>query len=224
MDVGRGWGMLIASSSVIELAMAHTRNSPRQAVSTPSRIPFLLLILPLLGVLVAVGMLLSNAASSNQVAPTPGPVTLPPMPNANTMANAESIPFELPTLNGGRVSLSNYEGRIVFLNFWATWCEPCQRELPAFEEFTRAQTGDNSPVILAVNLEETVPEIRSFLQAAGVSGFHVLLDSDGRVADSYGVFQLPVTFVIDQRGVVRYPKYGEMKLEELNAYVEALSS
>lgn len=209
--------------------MAHTRNSPRRSATPPtetkpSRLPLLLLlILPLLGLLVAAGMILSSAANAVQTVPTPEPVTLPPMPDANSMANAASIPFELATLNGGRVSLSDYEGRIVFLNFWATWCEPCQRELPAFEEFTRAQTADDSPVILAVNLMETAPQIRSYLQAAGVDGFHVLLDTDGKVADSYGVFQLPVTFVIDQQGVVRYPKYGEMKLDELNAYVEALS-
>jgi thiol-disulfide isomerase/thioredoxin len=210
--------------------MAQTRNTsrsttPASANNKVSRVPLLLLILPLLGLLVAAGMLLSNAANAvqNQTPPTPGPVTLPALPDANAMANAASIPFELATLNGGQVSLSDYEGRIVFLNFWATWCEPCQRELPAFEEFTRANTGNNSPIILAVNLQETVPEIRSYLQAAGVDGFHVLLDSDGTVADSYGVFQLPVTFVIDQQGVVRYPKYGEMKLEELNSYVDALS-
>jgi thiol-disulfide isomerase/thioredoxin len=207
--------------------MAHTRNAPRKRAAQPepkpARPPVLLLVLPVLGLLVAVGMILSSAASGSQAAPTPAPVTLPVLPDANTMANAPSLPFDLPTLNGGQVSLSDYEGRIVFLNFWATWCEPCKRELPAFEEFAKAQTEDDSPVILAVNFQETIPEIRSYLQAAGIDGFHVLLDSDGAVSDSYGVFQLPVTFVIDQQGVVRYPKFGETTLEELNLYVEELS-
>jgi thiol-disulfide isomerase/thioredoxin len=110
----------------------------------------------------------------------------------------------------------------VFLNFWATWCEPCKRELPAFEAFASGQPPDGA-VVLAVNVEENPDDVRNFLQAQGVSSLIVPLDTDAEVAESYGVFQLPVTFAIDETGIVRFPKYGEITREELDVYVEALS-
>jgi peroxiredoxin len=70
---------------------------------------------------------------------------------------------------------------------------------------------------------ENTEAVSSFLQDRGVSGLIVPMDTDAEVADSYGVFNIPVTMVIDGNGIVRYPKYGEMTREELDAYVEALS-
>lgn len=181
-----------------------------------------LLLFPLLGILIAGAMLAANAGGAI-VPATPAPVTLPPMPTPVIIADEPVIDFELPNLNGDTVRLTDYAGRIVFLNFWATWCEPCKRELPAFQRFVREQ-GDTGAVVLAVNVGESADQVRAFLVQQNVSGIEVLLDADNAVADRYGVFNIPVTFVIDQNGIVRYPKYGEFTLEDLYAYTEALSA
>jgi peroxiredoxin len=137
---------------------------------------------------------------------------------------APVLDFDLPALDGsGTVSLSDYAGRPVFLNFWATWCEPCKRELPAFEQFT-AEQGDEGAVVLAVNTGEDDATVRAFLEAEGITGLNVLLDPEAAVAEQYGVFQIPVTFVIDAAGHVRYPHYGEMTAADLAGYLDALAS
>ena len=174
-----------------------------------------------LGIAAAVFVFTNNAPGKLGPMPTPEPVT--PIP-AKAAANSPMIDFTLPSLDGQTVHLSDYQGRIVFLNFWATWCVPCQKELPAFQAFQQEQSGADSPVILAVNMLETADKVQPFLDGLGVSGLHVLLDTDGKVSDSYGIFNLPVTFVIDQKGIVRYPKYGPMTVADLSSYVQAVQT
>jgi peroxiredoxin len=178
----------------------------------------ILLIFPLLGLLAAVVVVLTNAWASGTPA-TPMPVTLPPPP---VVADAPVIDFSLTTLDGMTVRLSDYAGRVVFLNFWATWCEPCKRELPAFQAFQAQQPADGA-IILAVDVAETPDEVRAFLDEYSVSGLTILLDTEKETADSYGVFNMPTTFVIDSSGIVNYIKYGEMTAADLNAYLEALT-
>jgi peroxiredoxin len=137
---------------------------------------------------------------------------------------APVLDFELPALDGsGPVRLTDYAGRVVFLNFWATWCEPCKRELPAFEQFT-AEQGDTGAVVLAVNSGEDEATVQAFLDAQGITGLNVLLDPEATVAKQYGVFQIPVTFVIDTAGNVRYPHYGELTPDDLAGYLAALEA
>ncbi len=173
----------------------------------------ILLLLPVLGLIgAAVTLLASNPAGSNIPAPMP---TQP----SSRFINRSAPNFELITLDGAdTVRLSSLRGRVVFVNFWATWCEPCRRELPAFQTFE--QQGNENAVILAVNTGETPEQINPFLAENGVSGVPVLLDNDLAIQELYGVNLFPSTFVIDASGVVRDLHLGEMKLDELNAYVE----
>jgi peroxiredoxin len=193
--------------------------APQRGRPSPALLIFL--IFPVLGLVAAGIVIMTNAASLPGAAPpTPLPVTLPP-PKA--VANSPVIDFTLTSLDGKRVSLSDYAGRIVFLNFWATWCTPCQKELPAFQAFQAQQSADG-PAILAVDVAESADQVNAFLTEFDIHGLNVLLDGDSKVSDSYGIFNLPVTFVIDEKGVVRYPKYGAMTVDDLNAYVEALKA
>lgn len=189
------------------------------------RIHPLLLILPLIGLALTAAFLLVNTLESAPRPITPAPVTVPPLPTVVNVAGEALIDFTLPTLAGDEVSLSDYAGRVVFLNFWATWCEPCKRELPTFVAFTRSHPAPDDPVILAVNLEETPEQVRDFATRNGIAidELTVLIDAQGTAADRYGVFTIPVTFVIDQTGVVRYPSYGELTLDEIQAYLDALA-
>jgi thiol-disulfide isomerase/thioredoxin len=181
----------------------------------------LFLLFPVLGLLAAgVVMLTNNSPATGGTPSTPMPVTLPPPP---IVEDAAMIDFTLTSLDGETVSLSDYAGRIVFLNFWATWCIPCREELPAFQQFQAQQPPDGA-AILAVNVQETSEQIRPFLDQYGGSDLTILLDSEGAASGSYGIFNMPTTFVIDGNGIINYIRYGEVTVEDLNAYVEAVSA
>ncbi len=173
-----------------------------------------LLLIPLLGI---IGALIAVYASGglNPAPPTPLPVTA----QASPLLGRAAPNFDLETLYGGSVRLSSLRGRPVFLNFWATWCEPCTRELPAFMAFMAEQPA-GGPVILAVNAAEPAERIEAFLQEQGITGIPILLDPDFSVNTAYRADRIPMTYVIDAAGVVRDVHVGELKLDDLRAYVE----
>ena len=187
----------------------------------PAPALLLFLLFPIIGLLAAVVVILTNTLpATGGTPPTPLPVTLPPPP---IIEDAPMIDFTLTSLDGETVSLSDYAGRIVFLNFWATWCIPCREELPAFQQFQAQQPPDGA-AILAVNVQETREQIQAFIDQYGGDDLTILLDSEGEASESYGIFNLPTTFVIDGNGVVNYIRYGEVTVDDLNAYVEAVTA
>jgi thiol-disulfide isomerase/thioredoxin len=182
----------------------------------PSPILIVFLIFPLLGILAAAGLAIS---SLNAPVPTPLPVSLADV----SLMNKPAPNFELANLDGGRTRLSSYRGRVVFVNFWATWCEPCQRELPAFAQFADMEEARGA-VILAVNMAETPETINAYFEQFGITGLTVLLDTNLDVQGAYNVNQFPTTYVLDPAGVVRYRHLGEMTTFDLMAYVDELSA
>lgn len=115
--------------------------------------------------------------------------------------------FRLPDLTGGEQSLRQYRGKIVLVNFWATWCKPCTTEMPAMQT-TYDRLRDRGFVVLAVNELEDEAKVREHIRAHSHT-FPVLMDYDNRVANLYGVFGLPVSVFIDRAGVVQdYIKGG----------------
>jgi len=101
----------------------------------------------------------------------------------------------LQDLKGGQHSLEAYKGRVVLVNFWATWCEPCRAEMPSMERLRKSLDGRPFEV-LAVNLAEPRSRIEKFLQQVPL-GFPILLDRDRSVAKSWNVSALPTTFILD---------------------------
>lgn len=186
--------------------------------SRPAPVLILFLLFPLFGILAA-GILALNEQRAVSLPPTPLPApTIAPLPTARPILDQPAAAFELERLGGGTERLSAYRGRVVFLNFWATWCEPCQRELPAFAAFA-AEAGDTGPVILAVNVGEPAEQITTYLTDSGIDGLTVLLDTRLDVYTTYEVQVMPTTYVIDARGVVRARHLGELTLEALRQYV-----
>ncbi|WP_042346277.1 thiol-disulfide oxidoreductase ResA [Bacillus massiliigorillae] len=112
----------------------------------------------------------------------------------------EAPDFVLTDLEGKKHQLSDYKGQGVFLNFWGTWCPPCKEEMPYMDNQYQ-QYKDKGVQVLAVNIEESEVAVSSFVKKLGLS-FPVPLDRDGRVNDAYGVFNLPVTFLIDKNGKI----------------------
>ena len=119
--------------------------------------------------------------------------------------------FELQTLDGEQVKLSDYRGNPVMINFWATWCPPCRAEMPDMEKFHQ----DTDVVILAVNLtdsEARLVNVRNFVEDYELT-FDVLLDTDVAVADLYAIQPIPTTYMVDPDGVISYRVFGAMNYE-----------
>lgn len=175
-----------------------------------------IIIMPLVSVAAA---LLVYILTSDTASPVPSAPTAAPVSTGYALQGQSAPNFELERLDGeGTLRLSSLRGRVVFVNFWATWCEPCRRELPALQSFSQQQQSRTAPVILAVNIGETPQQINSYLEALGISDLPVLLDSNLAVSDRYQVVLYPSTFVIDPAGTVVDFHLGEITLDELNAY------
>jgi peroxiredoxin len=109
--------------------------------------------------------------------------------------------FRLPTLSGGDVDLASFRGRLVVVNFWATWCPPCVEEMPSLERLHR-KLAPEGLVLLSVSADEDEPTLRRFVAAHGLT-FPVLRDPGGAgPAQAYHTTGYPETFVIDGKGVL----------------------
>jgi peroxiredoxin len=115
--------------------------------------------------------------------------------------------FQLVDLNGNSQSLLDYRGKVVLLNFWATWCKPCTTEMPAMQT-TYDKLREKGFVVLAINELEDDAKVREHIKQYGHT-FPVLMDRENKVANQFGVFGLPVSVFIDEQGVVQeYIKGG----------------
>lgn len=121
--------------------------------------------------------------------------------------------FRLPDLTGKQQSLSQYRGKVVLVNFWATWCKPCTTEMPAMQT-TYDSLRDKGFVVLAINELEDEAKVREHITQYGHT-FPVLLDHDNKVANQFGVFGLPVSVFIDEKGVVREYIKGGLLTEQV---------
>ena len=129
-------------------------------------------------------------------------------PAQGTGAGSLALDFKLKDLGGQDVSLSDWRGSPVMLNFWATWCGPCRAEMPFMQEiFEDKEWSDKGVVILAVNGGETAAQVAKFMEAAGFT-FPVLLDISQNVARAYNVRNIPATFFIDNDGIIKDVKIG----------------
>lgn len=114
-------------------------------------------------------------------------------------APLDSVDFELPLLsNGENRTLSSFQGDVVLLNFWASWCPPCIAEMPSMQA-VYDELGGNGFEIVAVNIQEDPETVRSFMEENGYD-FPVLLDRTGRIAGRYGVRGIPTSYVVDPDG------------------------
>jgi peroxiredoxin len=123
--------------------------------------------------------------------------------------------FSLPDLAGKKVQLKTLRGSLVFLNFFATWCEPCREEMPGMERLFRTHQ-DKGLVVLAVNMEENAKTVRPFVQQLKLS-FPIVLDTEGAVTRDYGVRALPVSFLIGRDGHIRWRAIGGRDWESAQA-------
>ncbi len=108
--------------------------------------------------------------------------------------------FTLSTVEGQEVSLHQYRGKVVFLNFWATWCIPCREEMPALEQLHQTYQSQGL-VVLSIDLKETADQVKAFFQKHSLS-FPALLDQDGSIFRDYLVAGMPTTYLIGRDGTM----------------------
>jgi thiol-disulfide isomerase/thioredoxin len=116
--------------------------------------------------------------------------------------------LELVDLQGKKHSLADYRGKVVLINFWATWCAPCREEMPSIERL-RASLEGRLFAVLAVNLAEPESRIQKFLDAMPL-GFPILLDRDTKTTRAWQAKVLPATYIVGADGAIRYRHVGEL--------------
>ena len=128
--------------------------------------------------------------------------------------------FVRTDLNGKQIDLKSHRGKVVLLNFWATWCAPCQVELPRFEAWQK-QFGPKGLQVLAVSMDDGDAPVKRTARRLHLT--YPVLMGDAKLGDAYGgVLGLPITFLIDRKGVVVARIKGETDLGKLESRVKAL--
>ena len=129
-------------------------------------------------------------------------------PEVDSLAPA----FALPTASSGVLALEQVRGTVTIINFWATWCQPCRREMRDLQQLYDSYPGQLR--LLAVNLGESVQDVRNWVTQLGLT-YDVLLDQSGAVSKLYQVRGLPTTYILDGDHRIRRLYYGPVRLEQL---------
>lgn len=131
--------------------------------------------------------------------------------------------FELPTLDGHKAKLSDYKGKIVILNFWATWCPPCQAEMPHMQNFYE-ENHQKGIEIVAINLTSSdrgLDKVKEFVNKHHIT-FPILLDEEGTVENIYDTIAIPTTYIIDQEGFITEKITGPVDEERLENLIKGI--
>lgn len=131
-----------------------------------------------------------------------------------------AVDFRLQDLDGKEVALSEYQGNVVMVNFWATWCPPCRAEIPEIETAYRARREDGF-VVLGVSVEQARDHVAAFVDAVGMS-YPVLLDETAQVYKTYRVPGLPMSVFVDREGVIQVLHVGPLTAAQLDGYLAEL--
>ena len=109
--------------------------------------------------------------------------------------------FTLPAVDGKQVSLQDYRGKVVFLNFWATWCIPCREEMPALERLHQTYRQSQDFAVISIDYKESAEQVKAFFQKHALT-FPALLDQSGSVSRDYLVSGMPTTYLIGRDGML----------------------
>ncbi|UFJ40791.1 TlpA family protein disulfide reductase [Brevibacillus humidisoli] len=139
------------------------------------------------------------------------------LPEVNYRASS----FSLADLNGRLTRLEGYTGQPLLLNFWATWCPPCQTETPDLIDLAEKYQGQVGFIGLNVTVKDSIEQVHRFAKQYGVN-YPILLDEEGIVSKQYQVGVLPTTFVINGDGVIVYKKIGAVTKSEVERVIEPL--
>jgi peroxiredoxin len=131
--------------------------------------------------------------------------------------------FAIKTLDGKTVRLADTKGRIVLVDFWATWCAPCKVSFPALDALATS-LKDRGVEVLAVSVDANRKNLNEFIAAQPIKTMRILLDPDMTAADAFEVAALPTSFIIDRQGRIRFTHagYGPEAVERFGAEIRTL--
>ena len=186
--------------------------------SPSKRMFFILAVAVIIAILAVPGCTTSAQDITNGRQPgPPAPSELPATAEIGRLAPD----FTLIDLEGNRVTLSDFRGKVVFINFWATWCPPCRAEMPEIEAVYQ-EYKNQDVVVIGVDIRENESEVRQCVEEDDFSWIFVL-DTTGAVSASYAITAIPTSFFLDEEGVIQSAQIGPMTgrvMEEL--LVEAM--
>ena len=133
----------------------------------------------------------------------------------------QATDFTLPTLDGGEKSLQSEKGKIVILNFWASWCKPCKIEMPHFQMFYEEYHADIEILAVNVTSKDKLANVQTFV-AENALTFPILLDESGEISTMFGAFSLPATIIIDRQGNIVREILGPMDEKLLLEFIAPL--
>jgi len=133
-------------------------------------------------------------------------------PDVDKSANTKAPDFTLKDVNGKTINLSSLKGKVILLNFWATWCPPCKAEMPSMNRLYNEIKAKGFEVV-AVSTDNSLSPVKEFLAKSRVD-FTVLFDEKKAVSRQYKVFSMPTTFLIDRNGFIVEKYYGEYEWTE----------
>ena len=132
---------------------------------------------------------------------------------------ARAIDFTLKSFGGKQISLVQMRGRVILLDFWASWCPPCREELP-FLDILQETYGKQGFTILAVNIDNHLDNAREFLRSNHIE-LDALWDEEKKVVAGYDIEQMPTTMLIDKNGIIRYV-HSSFQTEQYVKYKEQI--
>ena len=139
---------------------------------------------------------------------------------AATLLNRPAPKFSRPDLHDTRIDLAQYRGKVVLLNFWATWCAPCRIEMPRFGQWQR-QYGPEGLQVLGISMDDSSGAVRTVVQQMRLP--YPIMMGDAKLGELYGgVLGLPVTFLIDRDGIVRQRFDGGAHLPAIEKTIRTL--
>ena len=180
----------------------HRNSSQFREISTLISVLFLTLLLPVVA--------LADSGLGHALNPLQEPLEAPE--------------FTLQDMDENPVSLADFKGKVVLLNFWATWCPPCRREMPSMERVYQ-KLKDEGFVVVAVNQWEDPDHVFAYTGQLSVNPtFPLVFDLDSKIAEAYRVKGLPTTYLIDPQGRIRYQAIGGREFDhpEVEALIRSL--
>lgn len=172
----------------------------------------LLIILAIVGLILALviaGLLLTQGNANNELSSKSSLEAKEPSPN-----------FTLELIDGGNFNFSDYKGKPILINFFASWCLPCREEMPALEKVAH-EYGPKGVVFLGIAVDDTEEKMKDFIAKYGVT-FPVGLDKTAAIQKSFGLYGIPTTYFIDKQGAINYFHSGSVTEELLHHELDKL--
>ncbi|MCX7695717.1 MAG: TlpA family protein disulfide reductase [Caloramator sp.] len=166
-------------------------------------------------------LLLSGCSINPQTSKNKNETNQTEQKEENVVANDKAIDFTLKNIDGEEIKLSDYKGKTIILNFFATWCPPCKAEFPGFIQLVDEYKNDSNVVFVFLNIGEDKKTVEAFLKERNYT-IKPLLDEKTEVAGLYRVTGIPTTVIIDKEFNIETIHMGFMEKRDLKNYIEAL--